>query len=325
MPLRLGTSFGNARFGISTKWPKGISLGANIPLGVDPTKANKKQINKLSTNLKTPANHINRMMSQVKDSNFFSRPCLYKIEISPPTGIQLNAGIQKSINLNCDTVSVPGMNISTKPHRTYGWAREYAYETSFVPLDLSFYVSDDMREFHLFQQWMDSIITKNGRSNYFNEYAGTVWIHQCSGRVDAPDSDDLPVMMSVKLDQAFPKILGNLSLGHALRDQVQKLTVNLVYFNIEYYDFVNSEASAGVRFRQGFDHLNNAMRSFTEGGKMLMNPFEALKLPKLGTLLKKKESFLPGLMDSIRGGGKTGDGMGAPTGMQYGAKRGFVV
>ena len=44
MPLSLGTSFGNARLGISTKWPKGISLGANIPLGVDPVKAKKRNI-----------------------------------------------------------------------------------------------------------------------------------------------------------------------------------------------------------------------------------------------------------------------------------------
>ena len=46
MPLSLGTSFGNARLGISTKWPKGISLGANIPLGVDPIKAKNNLLEK---------------------------------------------------------------------------------------------------------------------------------------------------------------------------------------------------------------------------------------------------------------------------------------
>ena len=38
---------------------------------------------------------------------------------------------------------------------------------------------------------------------------------------------------------------------------------------------------------------------------MLKDKFDDLALPKLGTLLKKKSSFLPASMDAIRGGGSS--------------------
>ena len=64
--------------------PGGISVGANIPIGVDPKKANKKTIEDIGTNNITPRNSINRMMANVKNSNLFSRPYLYYILILGP-------------------------------------------------------------------------------------------------------------------------------------------------------------------------------------------------------------------------------------------------
>ena len=60
----------------------GISLGVNIPIGVDPKKANRKTID-IGTNT-TSDNSINRMLSNVKKADLFSRPCLYKVFITPP-------------------------------------------------------------------------------------------------------------------------------------------------------------------------------------------------------------------------------------------------
>ena len=64
--------------------PGGISIGANIPIGVDPRKANKKTIEDIGTSNITPKNSITRMLSNVKKSDLFSRPCLYKSPNSSP-------------------------------------------------------------------------------------------------------------------------------------------------------------------------------------------------------------------------------------------------
>ena len=45
--------------------------------------------------------------------------------------------------------------------------------------------------------------------------------------------------------------------------------------------------------------------SHQEAGTMLQDKFAALRNPKLGTLLKKASSFLPGSLDAIRGGGSS--------------------
>ena len=80
MPLSLGTSFGNARLGISTKWPKGISLGANIPLGVDPVKAKKRNIEYSGSKHQIRNNSINKMVGQAKKQISIHGPVYIMLE-----------------------------------------------------------------------------------------------------------------------------------------------------------------------------------------------------------------------------------------------------
>jgi len=323
MPLSLGTSLGNSRFGISTKWPKGISLGANIPLGVDPKKA--------MTALKLRSNHdmpdrkhiesvgsgINRMVAQVKRSNFFSRPCFYRIEIGPPKALTGHWQSIRDITLNCETVSFPGLNLSTKPHKMGGGKSgfEYAYERQLAPVTMSFYVSDDMQEFQFFQRWIEHIMPVDGRFNYPSNYTGSIKIFQCSNRIDT-NVEDLPVIMSCELTDAYPKTVGDLALGHGLKDAIHKVPITIVYNSIKFINHGNGN-SGGVNqtIQQGADYLKNAWQSYSEVGTMLKGKFDDLGLPKLGTLLKKKSSFLPASLDTIRGGGSSTSSTGNAGGM----------
>ena len=321
MPLSLGTSLGNARLGISTKWPKGISLGANIPLGVDPKKAMSAL--KLRSNhdmpdrihMKSVGSSINRMMAQVKRSNLFSRPCFYRIEIGPPKALAGHWESIRDITLNCETVSFPGLNLSTKPHKIGGGLAgfEYAYERQLAPVNMSFYVSDDMQEFQFFQRWIEHIMPVDGRFNYpkgSGGYTGSIKIFQCSNRIDT-DVEDLPVVMSCELTDAYPKTVGDLSLGHGLKDAIHKVPITIIYNDIKFKNYAYSN-SGGVNqtIQQGADYLKNAWQSYSEVGTMLKGKFDDLGLPKLGTLIKKKSSFLPGSMDAIRGGGSSAGSAG---------------
>ena len=312
MPLSLGTSLGNARLGISTKWPKGISLGANIPLGVDPTKANKKNIEFSGAKYQTPGNSINTMIGNTKKSNFYSRPCFYYVDITPPAKVRVGLDTLRDINFNCETVTFPGLQLSTKPHKTYGIAREYAYERLLTPLNMSFYVNDNFQEFQFFQRWMEFIMPKNGRFNYPADYSenATIEIFQCSNRVET-NTYDLPVMMSCKLTHVFPKTIGDLALGHGLKDQIHKVPITIVYNKIQFTNNMTSGSGINQAIMDGQDHLKNAWNSFSEAGTMLKDKFDDLSLPKLGTLLKKKSSFLPASMDAIRGGGSSAGSAGS--------------
>jgi hypothetical protein len=287
-------------------------LGANIPLGVDPKKAMSAL--KLRSNHDMPdrkqqkavGSGINRMVAQVKRSNLFSRPCFYRIEITPPPAIKGDLNALRDITLNCETVSFPGLSLATKPHKIGGGLSgfEYAYERQLAPVNMSFYVSDDMQEFQFFQAWIEHIMPANGRFNYPKEYTGSIEIFQCSNRIDT-DVEDLPVMMSCKLTKAYPKTVGDLALGHGIKDAVHKVPITIIYNDIKFIKYASSNNGVNQTIQQGADYLKNAWQSYSEVGTMLKGKFDDLNLPKLGTLLKKKSSFLPASMDAIRGGGSS--------------------
>ena len=266
--------------------PGGISIGANIPIGVDPRKANKKTIEDIGTKNLTPRNSINRMLSNVKNSNLFSRPYLYYIFITPPK-VFVNNSILDGIMLNCESVSIPGHIMATKEHKTYGLKREYAYDKLYELVTMSFYVSNKMHEFNFFNSWLNSMY-HNGRVSYYDDYKGTIEIFQCSG-VDLSDKEDLAVMMKVKLIDAYPKTITPLALGHGLANTIQKVSVNITYRDVEYIDYTKQDSTKNEMEKITED----ALKSFTEVGTLLQDKFADLKLPKMATLLKKKSNFLP--------------------------------
>ena len=64
-------------------------------------------------------NSITKMLSQVKQSEGFSRPNLYRVEIHPPDPGP-SMGSIRSIQLNCDSVAIPGAILATKENKTFG-------------------------------------------------------------------------------------------------------------------------------------------------------------------------------------------------------------
>ena len=271
----------------------GISLGVNIPIGVDPKKANRKTID-IGTNT-TSDNSINRMLSNVKKADLFSRPCLYKVFIHPPKQLLGQYPIQ-GIQLNCNTVSIPGHTMSTKEHKTYGLKREYAYEKLYDTVEMSFYMSDKMHEFNFFNAWLNSMYD-NGRVSYYDDYKGTIEIFQLSGNVgrtsDPNDDEDLTVMMSVKLIDAYPKVISPLPLGHALANEIQKMSVTITYRDIEYLDYTKQDSTKS-ELKKLFDGVIPALNGLSEAGTLIQDAMADLGLPKAAPLLKSKfAGFLP--------------------------------
>ena len=271
----------------------GISLGVNIPIGVDPKRANKKTID-IGTNT-TSDNSINRMLSNVKKADLFSRPCLYKVFITPPKQLLGQYPIQ-GIQLNCDTVSIPGHTMSTKEHKTYGLKREYAYEKLYDTVEMSFYMSDKMHEFNFFNAWLNSMY-HNGRVSYYDDYKSTIEIFQLSGKVgrtsDSDDEEDLVIMMSVKLIDAYPKVISPLPLGHALVSEIQKMSVTITYRDVEYLDYTKQDSTKSG-LEKLFDGVIPVLNGLTEAGTLIENALAPLGLPKAGALLKSKfAGFLP--------------------------------
>ncbi len=274
------------------KLPGGVTIGANFPIGTDPSKGKKQP--GVGGEDSTPQNGINRMMANVKKGGLFSRPYLYYVFITPPkTLMGADVGDIRGVQLNCSACSIPGFTMATKEHKPYGLKREYVYEKLFDTMNMTFYVSEEMHEHNFFNSWM-STMWDRGRVNWYRDYVSTIEIFQCAGTKPG-EGDDLPVMMKVKLIDAYPKVLGALPLGYGTAGTIQNLPIDFTFRDIEYTDYKGGKPVEKIlsSLSDGFAHAQNALSSFSEVGSQLGGLGKSLSMHKIGSILKQKSQFLP--------------------------------
>jgi hypothetical protein len=267
------------------------STGAYAHPGIKPgiESDSVKELNKKERTIdpRTPKNSINRMMAQVKSSGLFSRPCLYIVQIYPPWAVlgKEYPDLQ-SIGLNCDSVTLPGFSVATKENKRYGLKSEYVYDKLIEPVPMSFYLSEQMHEFKLFEKWLNLMQSNDGRIAYEKDYRGTICIHQCSNK-SRPNKgtvpEDLEVMLSATLLDAYPKSLSGITLGHGMMNTYSKVTTSITYRDViyKYWNDTNE------------DKPTNEMMLIEASNNMLGNVNDALSLTKTATLVKDTSSYLP--------------------------------
>ena len=248
-----------------------------------------KELNK-PKDFPTPKNSINRMMAQVKSSGLFSRPCLYIVQIFPPPQLlgKEYPDLQ-AIGLNCDSVTLPGFSVATKENKRYGLKSEYVYDKLIEPVPMSFYLSEQMHEFKLFEKWLNLMQSNDGRIAYEKDYRGTICIHQCSNK-SRPNKgtipEDLEVMLSATLLDAYPKSLSGITLGHGMMNTYSKVTTSITYRDViyKYWNDTNSDNNS-------MSHTNEM--TLFEVATEMSKPFDALSLKKTTTLVKNAGAYLP--------------------------------
>jgi hypothetical protein len=144
----------------------------------------------------------------------------------PPTLIAAKSGYNwtghlPTVLMYCDSVTLPGLNISTTQARTYGELREMPYERLYDNINLTFYVDNSMDSKSLFDTWINSIQDPATRQfNYYNEYITDmeIFVH---------DKDDEEIYR-VKLFECYPKSISPIQMDYSSKD-VMKLQVSINY------------------------------------------------------------------------------------------------
>lgn len=134
-------------------------------------------------------------------------------------GIQGSSG--QTINLLCDSVQIPGMNISTDPARIFGEDREMPYERTYEPFTTTFYVDSNLQVKTAFDNWMSMIIDPKTRTiGYYRDYVKDIKIH-----VENVD-DSRPLTITVF--EAYPKSVMGIQMSYSLNN-VMSLSVTWQY------------------------------------------------------------------------------------------------
>jgi len=138
----------------------------------------------------------------------------------------------RRISFNCHQISIPGSNISTKPLKTYGLKKEYAYDKIFDEISSSFYLSESMDEYHFFETWQELMYRPDQSVGWYNDYVGSVEIHQLSRDLGVGTSNDLGTICKFTLVDCFPKLITQLGLDYSANDTLQKMGVNWTYRDV---------------------------------------------------------------------------------------------
>lgn len=152
-------------------------------------------------------------------SQGLARTNRFAVLFTPPASVN-PASLRKTL-LFCDHATLPGMNYSTTPNRTFGEAREIPYERLFDTCELSFHVDKDMLIKGMFDKWMMSIqnpITRNFA--YYNDYVTNM-------QIEVQDIND-STRYELTLYEVYPKTLGAISLSNESKDTM-KMTVTFQY------------------------------------------------------------------------------------------------
>jgi len=227
-------------------------------------------------------NTIGRFRAAMASSEGYARPSRYAIRLFPPSildnaiktqnstveregskfvpahdfdeptrGDHLNSltnTIGRQVMIHCDTVTFPGVDLQTQEIQ-YGSAPGMNMVTSHGfagNIVATFYADKYLRERSFFEQWQKlAVDTISHKANYYDNYVGKMHMYQL-GADTTPESGgrDMPTYAVEAID-VYPEKIGTMDYGHALGNQIQKITIEFSYrqwFNM------GLESLSGINF-----------------------------------------------------------------------------
>ena len=182
---------------------------------------------------------LNDVLSLFHSNNGYAQPNRFEILILPPTKRALppnsggtnniHAGRERksdirSISLRCDSISLPGRNLSTMTDANiYGPTREIVEGVTFAEdINIVFNGSSSLDERVFFENWQRQAFNEETWDvEYYNDYVGEVEIYLLDKQEQR--------RYGLKLHEAFPKTVAANELGMGMNGEIIKTTVGFTF------------------------------------------------------------------------------------------------
>ena len=165
---------------------------------------------------------------------------------------ELNQSLRGQIELFCNSVEMPGHDLQTQQVQ-YGSAptRDIVTSHGFEGMiTASFYLSEDLRERHFFEQWQRlAVNVESHKANFYDDYIGSMEIYQLSTRNDSglpfPTSIDriFDVDMAtygIEASEVYPATISGIEYSYENGNQIATMAVGFNYR--EWRNLGNNEA-----------------------------------------------------------------------------------
>ena len=185
---------------------------------------------------------IDRLKSTIGKKGGLAKANRFNVMFTPPSGGLLNLNLQGAISaalsgnfnaknlvndprdiaLLCDSVVMPGKQISTVEHQTTKQSKKIPYGTIHDDVALTFLLTNDYYMKNMFDKWINSIVdTDKYCVAYKEDIVTDVIIQQL-------DEQDVPIY-GIKLEGAFPISMSEVAFSNESSSTIQKLNVSFAY------------------------------------------------------------------------------------------------
>ena len=161
------------------------------------------------------------------------KPHLYEVVFAGPgwnTVLQASNADQsttRELIVHCEAAKFPAGSLGTQPNRVYGPVREFAYERIYSgDLGLTFRMDEEMGLRTIFENWHNIIHDRqSGDWAYYDDYTCDIYVFQYAGN----QKEDKKAIYGVRVEECFPKSLGEVEVGYDQRDTYMKQEVEFAF------------------------------------------------------------------------------------------------
>jgi hypothetical protein len=214
---------------------------------------------------------INKFRAAMSKAKGFARPSKFAVRLNPPTMIstignafytangetrktvnreyadaqaavrEMYMGSGKQIELFCSSVEMPGHDLQTQQQQ-HGSApvRDMVTSHGFEGMiTASFYLSEDLKERHFFEQWQRLAVNiESHKANFYDDYIGSMEIYQLSNGLDSglpfPTFIDkiFDVDMAeygIRASEVYPATISGIEYSYESGNQIATMAVGFNY------------------------------------------------------------------------------------------------
>ena len=185
---------------------------------------------------------IDKLKSMISKKGGLAKANRFNVMFTPPSGSLLNGNLQgaiasaisgnfsaknlindpRDISLLCDSVSIPGKQISTLDVQTVKQLVKVPYGYLTDDVSLSFLLTNDYHMKTMFDAWINNIVDNDKYCVAYKEDIVTDVI------IQQLDEQNTPIY-GVKLEGAFPVTMSEIPLSNESENTISRLNVSFAY------------------------------------------------------------------------------------------------
>jgi hypothetical protein len=137
--------------------------------------------------------------------------------------LEMSKNMGRQMNIHCDSISMPGHDLQTVKHTTFGPERVIPVGHGFEgTITASFYADLYLRERHYLEMWQKVVVNNlTHKANYYDDYVGSMRIYQLD--------NDGNATYGVEATEVYPEQISAVAYDYSRASSIVKLSCEFQY------------------------------------------------------------------------------------------------